>query len=152
MVVFFCPSRVILTISGGTLTCSLHVPLTSMVSPGFMLLMAPVIVFPASQSTETVAAFATSAETQRPARKALVHVLILIADFSITSPVESCVYWCECDRQLSLTGSGIQPGGLNIMLQRSLHDFADQTSRNIAMKSPYTILSGLLVVIGHANP
>jgi hypothetical protein len=65
MVVFFLPVEGDSNHLRGTLTCSLHVPLTSMVSPGFMLLMAPVIVFPASQSTETVAAFAISAETQR---------------------------------------------------------------------------------------
>ena len=75
IVVFFWPSSVIRTMSGGKLTCSLHVPLTITVSPGLTLSSAALILLPASQSTEIVAAFATSAEKQRPARNAAVPVL-----------------------------------------------------------------------------
>lgn len=52
-----------------------------------MIFNAAVTVFPASQSTETVAALANGAEKQRPARTAALPVLMRIAVFSIASPI-----------------------------------------------------------------
>jgi hypothetical protein len=67
IVVFFWPSSVTLTVSASKDTCSLHVPLARMVSPGLTLAMAALMLCPASQSTEAVAALAGSADVQMTA-------------------------------------------------------------------------------------